>query len=171
MLNNMIAEERRLLTGIRTDLFSRFKEGSLPLSSSKLSASTIYYFVYAYDPAQLGAKNPGLYVSNIFPVSRYSDGTWPFKTSITNDISKLTPYGEVLHGYYTSQQEAAAMQKGLTDVFKKSGGSISAINYKGKKTTTTATSGAADFWETGKKITDSSSKEKKPVKKDDFWNN
>ncbi len=171
MLNNMLAEEKRLLTGIRADLFTRFKEGGLPLSSTRLEATTIYYFAYAYDPAQLGAKAPALFVSNVFPVSRYSDGTWPFKTSITNEIDKLTPYAEILHGYYKSEEEAAAMQRGLVDVFARSGGTITKITYKGKKTSATAAGANTDFWETGKKVTEPASTEKKPVKKDDFWNN
>ncbi len=171
MLNTMLAEEKRLLTGIRTDLFARFKEGALPLSSTKLASATIYYFVYAYDASQLSAKNPAMFVSNVFPVGRYSDGTWPFKTTIMNDITKLTPYAEVLHGYYPSADEAAAMQAALMDVFTRSGGSVTKIAYKGKNTSGAATATSTDFWETGKKATEPASQEKKPVKKDDFWNN
>jgi hypothetical protein len=167
------AEEIRLLTGIRTDLFKRFKEGSLPLSSTKVDAQTIYYFVYAYDPQQIGNKQATLYISNVFPISRYSDGTWPFKSSIANDIAKLTPYSEVLHGYYTSQQEAESMRKGMMDIFIKTGGITTGFAYKGKASSSGSKGGPTDFWETGKKavLTDSTSKEKKPVKKDDFWNN
>ena len=61
-VREMEAEEKRLLTSIRTDIFRRFKEGSTPLSSSKLEAQTIYFFVYAYDPAQLGGKETRIYV-------------------------------------------------------------------------------------------------------------
>jgi hypothetical protein len=166
------AEEVKLLTNIRTDLFKRFREGALPLSSSKLEASTIYYFVYAYNPAQIGSKEAVLYVSNVFAVDRYSDGTWPFKTAITNDLSKLTPYSEVLHGYYLSKEEAESMRKGMTDIFVKTGGSTTALTYKGKASSGSSKMGSTDFWENGSKPTsDSKSKEKKPVIKDDFWNN
>jgi hypothetical protein len=170
MLRHMEAEEKRMLTEMRTDLFKRFKEGSLPLSSSKVEANTIYYFIYSYDPAQISTPNPTLYVSNIFPVDRYSDGTWPFKTAITNQVAKLTPYAEVLHGYYTNPNEAVAMRNALQNVFTQSGGRILTVSYKGKKSSG-ATSGSTDFWETGKQAPGSTSKEAKPVKKDDFWNN
>jgi hypothetical protein len=166
------AEEAKMLTGIRTDLFKRFKEGSLPLSSTKVQANTIYYFAYAYNPAQLGSKQTTLYISNVFAIDRYSDGTWPFKNSIVNDLSKLTPYNEVLHGYYQSREEAEQMRRGMMDIFVKTGGSTTAFAYKGKASSGGAKAGSTDFWETGAKpATDSTSKEKKSVKKDDFWNN
>jgi hypothetical protein len=172
MVREMEAEEKRLLTGIRTDIFKRFKEGSTPLSTSKLGAQTIYFFVYAYDPSQLGLKSATLYLSGVFPVQRYSDGTWPFKNSIVNDIAKLTPYGEVLHGYYTNGEEARAMQKALNDVFAQTGGSTVAISYKGKKSASASTAGKGDFWETGKNASPvTTSKNTSPEKKDDFWNN
>lgn len=169
MINNMLAQEKQLLTNIRVDLFGKFKEGALPLSSSTLKADVIYYFAYAYNPAQLGLKQAQLYISNVFPISRYSDGTWPFKTSITNDIARLTSLDEVLHGYYTSQQEAQAMQVAMGEVFRKTGGEILPIVFKGKKITSSAGTSVGDFWETGKKHSDSLAT--KPVKKDDFWKN
>lgn len=171
-LAQMKVEEARLITGIRTDLFKRFKEGSLPLSSAKIEAQTIYYFAYAYNPSQLGTKQTTLFISNVFAIDRYSDGTWPFKNTIVNDLSKLTPYNEIIHGYYMNRAEAEQMRKGMMDIFVKTGGSITAFAYKGKASTGGSKVGSTDFWETGTKpASDSTSKEKKPVKKDDFWNN
>ena len=168
-INHMIAEEKRLLTGIRKDLFSKFPEGKVPLSSSKVAANTLYYFVYAYDPAQIGTKQPLLYVSNVFAVNRYGDGTWPFKATFTNEIQKLTPYSEVMHGYYVSEQDAESMRSGMQNIFQQSGGSVKSIVYKNKKTSSNSSSAASgDFWETGAK---KEATEKKPVKKDDFWEN
>lgn len=165
-------EEAKMLTGIRTDLFQRFKEGSLPLSSAKVQANTIYYFAYAYNPAQLGNKETSLFISNVFAVDRYSDGTWPFKNTIVNDLSKLTPYNEVLHGYYQSREEAESMRNGMMNIFVKTGGSTTAFAYKGKASSGGVKGGSTDFWENGSKpVSDSTSKEKKQVKKDDFWNN
>lgn len=169
MLRQMAAEEKRLLTGLRTDLFARFREGKVPLSSDKVAAATLYYFVYASDPAQLGAKQPTLYLSNVFPVHRYSDGSWPFKTTITTGLSGLTPYAEVMHGYYASAQEAEAMKQGLQDAFRQTGGVVRPVMYKGKTTTAAKAASSADFWETGKKK--ESTPQKKTATKDDFWNN
>ena len=84
-------QERKLLSGIRTDLFSGYKEVAFPTSTSKINATTLYFFSYAYDPAQIGAKQAVLFISNVFRVDQYSDGTWPFKNSIVSEISKLTP--------------------------------------------------------------------------------
>lgn len=162
-------EEARMLTGIRTDLFKRFKEGALPLSSSRIEAQTLYYFSYAYNPAQVGAKQTTLFISNVFAVDKYSDGTWPFKSTIVNGLSKLTPYSEVLHGYYTSRQEAEAMRQGMMDIFLKTGGTTTAFTYKGKTGSGGSKAVTTDFWESGKKTTDTL--QKKQEKKDDFWNN
>lgn len=167
--NALIAEEKRLLTGIRKDLFSRFPEGKIPLSSSKIDASTIYFFVYAYNPAQIGTKECLLYVSNVFAINRYSDGSWPFKTSFASELQQLTPYNEVMHGYYTSEREAESMRSGMQDIFQQSGGTIKSIVYKNKKVSTTSSNASnGDFWETGSKKKEL---EKKAVKKDDFWEN
>ena len=165
-------EETKMLTGIRTDLFQRFKEGGLPLSSTKVQANTIYYFAYAYNAAQLGSKETSLYISNVFAVDRYSDGTWPFKNTIVNEMAKLTPYREIIHGYYLDKAEAESMRKGMMDIFVKTGGSTTAFAYKGKTSREGSKGGNTDFWENGSKpVSDSTSKEKKQVKKDDFWNN
>ena len=78
----------------------------------------------------------------------------------------------MLHGYYTNVSEAKAMQKALNDVYAQTVGSVIALNYKSKKTTTASTAGNGDFWETGKNTSAGTpTKENKPVKKDDFWNN
>lgn len=169
-LAKLKAERKRMLTELRTDLIARFKEGSLPLTSSRLKEQEIYYFVYAYDPSAISSDKPQLYVSNVFPIGRYNDGTWPLKNIITKAITPLTPYKEVLHGYYTSRSEAEGMRKGMIEVFQKTGGVVSAVSYKGKPVATTRTTDD-DYWEMGDKKPAAS---KKPVAKtseqnNDFW--
>jgi chemotaxis protein histidine kinase CheA len=167
---NLIAAEKRLYTGLRSDLFAKFPEGKLPLSSTKISANTVYFFVYAYNPAQIGIKECLLYVSNVFAVSRYSDGTWPFKTSFSGEIQNLTPFSEVMHGYYTNEKEAQSMRNGMLEIFQQSGGTVKEVAYKNKKVASSSASSnsSGDFWETGTKKTEP---EKKAAKKDDFWEN
>jgi hypothetical protein len=162
--------KKQMLFKLRQELFTKFKEGSLPLSSTKVDVSTLYYFVYAYDPAQLNADVPLLYVSNIFPIGKYGDGTWPFKSSITSELATLSPYDEKLNGYYLSEEEARVMQQGLIDIFKKTNGSVQMLTYKGKAASGSS-GNSGDFWGTGNKET--KSVETKPVnndnKADDFW--
>jgi hypothetical protein len=177
--------KKRMLTAVRTELFTKFKEGSLPLSSTKVDAGTLYYFAYAYDPDHMDAETPVLYLSNIFPIGRYGDGTWPFKSTIVGEISNLSPYNETLNGYYLSEKEASVMQQGMANIFQKTDGAIQYINYKGKpahgnidqsgdfwgtgdnKTKPELASNTADdFWETGSKKINSESSDKKA---DDFW--
>lgn len=180
-LNKIAAEERKLLSDIRTDLFKRFTEAPYPTAASKIETPALYFFSYAYDPAQIGTKQAILYLSNVFVVNRYSDNTWPFKNSIVSELSKLTPYSEIMHGYYTSEAEAVSMRQGLNDIFIKTGGSITPFDYKGKKNAiATSATGPKDFWENGKKaLLDSTQKkaladstQKKAIKvKDSFWDN
>ncbi|MEI8049624.1 MAG: hypothetical protein WCI92_19790 [Bacteroidota bacterium] len=188
---------KRMLTNIRNDLFTKFKEGSLPLSSTKVEAGTLYYFAYSYDPEQMNAEAPVLYVSNIFPISRYNDGTWPFKSTITSEIAKLSPYNEKLNGYYLSEKEASVVQQGMMDIFKKTDGVIQNLSYKGKpasksndqpndfwgsgnKSTSISTDslgraklrmakGDEDFWETGQDKKKLATEKKKTDTQDDFW--
>ena len=170
------AEEKKMITGIRTDLFSQFKEAVFP--TAKMPAGTLYFFAYAYDPQQIGFKQTSLYISNVFPISKYSDGTWPFKNSILGELRPLTPYSEILHGYYGSEQQAEEMRQSMIKVFVQSGGSSKTFVYKGKKATVAA-AGTQDFWENGNKtITDSikipsptDSTKQKPAAGNNFWNN
>lgn len=171
-LREMAEEKKRMLTSLRNQLFKRFQEGTFPLSTTKIDANTIYYFVYAIDPQQVSADRPQLYVSNVFPIARYSDGSWPFKSSINNEINALTSLTETMHGYYTSQQEAESMRTTFMNVFTQSGGSIQSITYKGKPGNGVLqgnNSNNGDFWETGKKITDTTNRKKSASS--NFWEN
>lgn len=177
-LRHVQEQERKMISGIRTDLFKRFKEAAFPASNSKIQANTLYFFAYSYDPALIGAKNAVLYVSNVFQVDKYSDGTWPFKNSIVGDISKLTPFTEVIHGYYFNANEAEQMRQAMMSIFKESYGGINLFTYRGKKSLSSSSSSAAklDFWETGKKHAADSTKKQpadstKKTAKDDFWKN
>lgn len=140
--------EIKLLSEVRTDLFKRFKEASFPTSTAKIEANTLYFFTYSYDPSQIGGKQAVLYISNVFQVDKYSDDTWPFKNSIIGEISKLTPYTEVLHGYYSTEGDAENMRKSLIEIFKSTGGTEKAVFYQGKKISGSGTgTKKVDFWE------------------------
>ncbi|MES2650990.1 MAG: hypothetical protein V4663_04585 [Bacteroidota bacterium] len=169
-LKEIETTKRRMLTNVRQQLFSEFKEGKLPLSSSNINAATVYFFFYAYDPARLSYEAPTLYVSNVFPISQYSDGTWPFKANILSEITGISPYEERLNGYYMSEEEGKALMTGMVDIFKQTGGNVESVAYKGKSATSSGKS-SEDFWGKEKKATKPTDVKTTPVKKENFWNN
>jgi hypothetical protein len=169
-LKEIETTKRQMLTNVRQQLFSEFKEGKLPLSSNNVNAATVYFFFYAYDPARLSYEAPMLYVSNVFPISQYSDGTWPFKANVLSEITGISPYEEKLNGYYISEEEAKALMTGMVDIFKQTGGTVENVTYKGKPATNNGKN-SEDFWGKEKKAANSADVKTTPVKKEDFWNN
>ncbi|WP_286705819.1 hypothetical protein, partial [Flavobacterium sp. 38-13] len=112
---------------------------------------------------------PNIYTSNVFPVAKYNDGTWPFKNMLVADIKKKTSRQDiVLMGYYTQKKSAEQMRNSLVSLSPKAQLTPVTMEYKGSTADAVKNSKNADFWESGK--TD------KPIKgaakkADDFWNN
>lgn len=114
------------------DEYSRSK--AIPLSTSKETANRIYYFIYDVNKSDSERERTTIYVSNVFEIGRFNDGTWPYQSAVDNEIKGLTPYGNmVLHGYYTSKEDAEQMRKLFVDQMKKyAGATITEVAYKGK---------------------------------------
>jgi hypothetical protein len=122
------------LVKFRYDVLGKLKEGSIPLSSHNVASDKIYYFFYAYDKSTLQSDNPVVYLSNVFEIGKYSDGTWPFKSAIISEIQALTPQTAIMHGYYTLQREAEQMHQTFKEALFQAKFSISPVAYEGKRT-------------------------------------
>lgn len=147
-----IARQKAQLIVLRNSFFDEFPEGGVPLSSQKVNTNELYYFTYIFDKSVIEEYKPTIFLSNIFIVSQYSDGTWPFKSNIITDIKKLASSGTItLVGYFTTKELAEQMRNNFLQIAASSSFTISDINYKGKMTTSTATT--TDFWETNSKPT------------------
>lgn len=167
-----IARQKAQLIVLRNGFFDEFPEGGVPLSSQKVNTNELYYFTYIFDKSAIEEYKPTIFLSNIFIIYQYSDGTWPFKSSIITDIKKLASSGTItLVGYFTTKELAEQMRNNFLEIAASSSFTISDINYKGKMTTSTATT--IDFWETSSKP-----KEPNPAGKatlimakgdEDFW--
>jgi hypothetical protein len=120
----------------RKAIVNDFPAQDIPLGSME-SAQRLYYFVYAYD--NLNSEYTFVFVSNVFEIGKYADGTRAYTTTVKREIENLTPYPEILHGYYYSQEEAEEALTFLIDGLKNSGVSIRQVVYKGKLATGTAT--------------------------------
>lgn len=147
-----IARQKAQLIELRNSFFDEFPEGGVPLSSQKVNTNELYYFTYIFDKSTIEAYKPTIFLSNIFVISQYSDGTWPFKSSIIADIKNLASNGTVtLVGYFTTKDLAEQMRTNFLQYAASSSFAISDINYKGRMTTSTDSS--TDFWETNSKPT------------------
>jgi hypothetical protein len=89
----------------RSDILKEFPAKSIPLSNSPETAKRIYYFIYAYDTSKLSDKYPELVISNVFEIAK-SGMSWPYERTIRQEIENLSPYTEIIHGYYYSMEEA-----------------------------------------------------------------
>jgi len=116
----------------RTALVNSFNGGKVPLSSQKVEVDELYYFCFSFDHAAIDSPNMTMYVSNVFPITRYSDGTWPFTTTLLDNIARANNGAKVeLSGFYTSQENAEQKRQefiqGINDLSLKQ----ETLTYKG----------------------------------------
>lgn len=117
----------------RINAFSQLPSKDIPLSSQEKAAS-IYFFIYAFN--DLNSKYGGsVYISNVFEIGKYNDGTRAYTSAIKTEIANLTPYTEVLHGYYYSKEQAEEKRQTLINTLQNNDTYINNITYKGKPTT------------------------------------
>lgn len=119
-----------LKTSNRKNAFAALPPKDIPLSSQEKAVS-IYYFIYSYNDldSEYGAT---AYISNVFEIGKYNDGTRAYTTTIKNEIDKLTPYTETLHGYYYTVKQAEQKRLELINALQSYGVIVNNIIYKGK---------------------------------------
>ncbi len=124
-------EEIKMKIAMRHSILAEFPVKEIPLSS-KEKAGRIYYFLYAYDNSINNQFGAVVYVSNVFEIGKYKDGTWPYTSMIQNEIQQLTPFDEKIHGYYYSENEAEELRSILVKMLKEYDVTILDFSYKGK---------------------------------------
>lgn len=122
---------KKALRNARTSVFRYFEAGELPMSSTKSRGNNLYYFVYAADDSQVEENTCKVYVSNVFAVGRYPDGTWPMKNRIEQELNALTPLQEVIHGPYASLEEAQSSRRQFGSYAEKARMEVVALEHKG----------------------------------------
>jgi hypothetical protein len=132
-------ENRQRIINNRFIIINKFNAKDIPLSSRE-KASKIYYFIYSFENNNLNQEyGATVYVSNVFEIGTFNDGTRAYTSTVKNEIINLTPFNEVLHGYYYSEAEAENIRKSFIELLKNNGVSIINISYKGKPGTKTST--------------------------------
>jgi len=167
------------LVAARKDLIAKLPDGKTPLSSEAKDAKEVYFFTFSYQVATLVDDAPVIYISNVFSVAKYGDGSWPFKASLMENIAKTNKGLDlVLSGYYLNKNEAEQQQQTLMSGAYAYGFAVNNINYVSRKSSTT-TNGNIDYWgnlvKSNEQVpnTDSLNKQNpiKPKAKVDFWGN
>jgi|GEM_PF-6867205 len=163
---------KQTMVNNRLALLAKYPDGKTPLSSQAKDASEVYYFVYRCVQAANPETNAApLFVSNVFALSKYSDGTWPFKASLMQKISKANQGLEhILSGYYLTKNEAELKRQNFLDGAKGNAFSVSNITYENKSSA--AATSSTDEW--GNPIKGAELKTNtEPVKNNDadFWGN
>lgn len=169
-----LAQEKAYRKESRNTALSSFKHGTIPTSTTKIDVDKLYYFVYAYDPSKIEDANMIVYLSPIVEIARFGDGTWPYLRTIQEEIQPLTPFQEVFHGYYYSEEEAEMSKNSLQEMLRMSQVSINSIKYQRKKQSNSSDKSGNDFWSGTpvKREDDQFATDPKPKKpKDKFWDN
>jgi len=171
------ANKARLVAG-RKNLLSKLSDGKPPLSHQAKDATEVYFFTYSYQAASLEDDAPVIYISNVFSVAKYGDGSWPFKTNLIEGIQKTYKGLDLkLSGYYLDKEKAEEQQQLLVRATTNYNFKVNNIAYTRKKTAETA-SANTDYWDNSKKdevkAGEKTPKTQKPAKsesKTDFWGN
>lgn len=163
------AAKLRARVGMRNQLLRSFPNGGTPLTSHKVVLPEVYMFAYVTDMAAFDKEQSIVTVSNVFAVQQYSDGTFPYKTSVISKLKGYAPGEVMLVGYYGEKDKAEQMRNAFVNLAAQSEFTVKKFAIKAPPGTNTIASGTSgDFWETGKK---NPAGEKKTDKKTDFWNN
>lgn len=190
-----IKERQRVaLVNIRNEISKMFPEGGMPLSTHKIDAPLIYVFAYSTDEKNWEKDQEiPLTVSNVIPVYRYSDGTYPYTSNVKRTFENGGVNKPILIGYFTDRTEAEKYRNSLVDVAPNAKLAVNDIEIKVKEQNTNAIQNSnndTDFW--GNKNTDAKknnteteldfwgmpvkkkgteTKKNEQKKQDDFWSN
>lgn len=176
------------LIAIRTEIGKVYTEGGMPLSTHKITAPILYVFAYNTNKADWD-KNQSVVmnISNVVPVYRYSDGTYPYTSNVKRTFENAGLNNPVLMGYFTNKSEAENYRLSLIDVAPNAKFAVKEVEVKVKeqKSNNTANTSETDFWgtktETKKQDnlqntqtdfwgTPTKDKKKETKKEVDFWN-
>ncbi len=124
------------------------------------------------------AGTPEISISNVFAVSKFSDGTWPLKGKVIEKLGLKGSNNDItLSGYYTSRTDAEASQRYLSGKAKETAFIVSTINCSVSESAKIVAP-VTDFWGNPIDKTNNSSVNTTPVKetisnkpKLDFWGN
>lgn len=167
--------QREALVNIRNEIAKVFSDGGMPLSSHNLNAPVLYLFAYSADKrAWEEDQEVPFTISNVIPVYRYTDGTYPYTSHVKRTFENRGIKNPTIIGYFTDRTEAERYRRSLLDVAPNAKFALSNIEVKVKENNVSdiqVTSSDTDFWGMPIKKKDTEVKRIEQKKQDDFWNN
>lgn len=165
----------KALVAMRTEISNVFIEGGMPLSSHKISAPVLYMFAYNSNKADWNKdQSVPMSISNVIPVYRYSDGTYPYTSNVKRTFESAGMSNPIIIGYFTDQEEAEGYRSSLLEIAPEAKFAVKDVEVQVKERSISAqssTSSEVDFWgtkssgEVGSKSIPTKAKEKEV----DFW--
>lgn len=143
------AEKLEALVAMRQQIGKVFVEGGMPLTSHKVTAPALYVFAYSSNKAEWENNQAVLMsVSNIIPVYRYNDGTYPYTSNVKRIFENVGLSNPILMGYFTNETEAEKYRRSLLDVAPSAKFTVKEVEVKVKEQKANSTSNASetDFW-------------------------
>lgn len=157
------------LIAIRTEIGKVYTEGGMPLSTHKITVPILYVFAYNSNKADWD-KNQSvpMRISNVIPVYRYSDGTYPYTSNVKRTFENAGISSPVLIGYFTNMIEAENYRNSLIDVAPNAKFSVKEVEVKVKeqKPAITSNTSETDFWGTK---TETKKQDNLQNTQTDFW--
>jgi hypothetical protein len=161
------AEKVRLISS-RKALIANYPDGKTPLSFQAKEVSEVYFFAYSHTPSEI-ENSPMIYISDVFSSEKYGDGTWQFKTSLVDKISKQNNgMSLILCGFYLSKSEAEKKQSSFLYTAKNSGFHVRDLKNTVAKSSSNS-SNDAGFWGNENQPTQKTTEPKNDDT--DFWGN
>jgi len=168
------ARQLEALLSIREEIGKMFPEGGMPLSSHKINEPVLYLFAYYSNKSEWGEnKTINMAISNVIPIYRYSDGTYPYISNVKRTFESGGISNPTIVGYFTDRNMAEKYLQSLKEVAEQGRFLLSNIEIKVKeKETEKAVSASEDFWGNEVKSNPNNKKKTTPTKNNDnFWNN
>ncbi len=132
-LKKMRVEQKENMINLRRKLFTTFSNGGLPLSSHRVASRVVYLFSYSFNTDQISNEKPNIKITNVFPITKTNDDTWPFQNSISNDLKKVFNEQEItLFGYFADENKINEMYESFTRMAKQSGMNVQTFTFKGR---------------------------------------
>jgi hypothetical protein len=161
-------KRKAAIFGLRQKMFTVFAEGKLPLESNNVKQNEVFVFAYIAQKENLSIQESGaIAISNVITVKKMDDGSFPYKSTIVNNLKKFGSGNVTIVGYYLDGGQAEEMHNKFSELAAKSGLQIKPFSYNPVKE---ESEGGTDFWETGAKADERPKPKITNTKKADFWN-
>lgn len=133
---------------VRKALLETFRDGGLPVSSKSIDNKVVYVFSYSTNRYSFIRDKPKLLVTNVFPIIRNKNGTWPFKNTLIKDLRNHFNNDDVpvILGFFTSENDANSLRDSFLYLASQCDFDLKFSTYSNKTETITNENNDNDFW-------------------------